>query len=58
MVYNGTTDYEGVRLLRFVLPYSAFANYTDNHDNLGFCTPDVEHCIPSGAYNLTSVNSK
>merc|ERR1711963_758291 len=54
LAYDGPSTYNGVRGLRFKLPYSAFASGLEVPENLGLCTPDPAHCIPSGAYNLTN----
>ncbi|GFN81641.1 scavenger receptor class b member 1 [Plakobranchus ocellatus] len=55
LVYNRTSSYKGVDALRFLIPYSEFFNAKDNPDNAGYCTPDVEHCLPSGAINMSDL---
>ncbi|GFS12079.1 scavenger receptor class B member 1 [Elysia marginata] len=57
LVYRGPVQVCGVDAFRYVVPFSDFANAEDNPDNAGFCTPDVNHCLPSGALNL-SVTSR
>lgn len=53
LVYNSTSSYRDIRTLRYYVPYSEFAAPSENPDNAGFCTPDINSCIPSGAYNLS-----
>ncbi|XP_012936704.1 lysosome membrane protein 2 [Aplysia californica] len=57
MCYNGSSSFMGVRTLHFTVPYSEFATASENPDNAGFCTPDIHHCIPSGAYNMTDATN-
>ncbi|XP_070552515.1 lysosome membrane protein 2-like isoform X2 [Ptychodera flava] len=44
----------GISVDRFGAPSDVFANVTDNPANAGFCTPDVEHCLPSGFLDVSN----
>ncbi|XP_055895678.1 lysosome membrane protein 2-like isoform X2 [Biomphalaria glabrata] len=56
LVYNGTSSYRGIRTLRYYVPYSEFAANAQNPENIGYCTPDPSHCLPSGVYNLSEAS--
>ncbi|KAK3738263.1 hypothetical protein RRG08_039674 [Elysia crispata] len=54
--FNTSASYKGVDVLRFLVPYSEFASAKDNPGNAGYCTPDTNHCPPSGAINMSTVS--
>ncbi|GFN91593.1 scavenger receptor class b member 1 [Plakobranchus ocellatus] len=53
LVYQKASSVAGVDSLRFAVPFSDFASPMDNPNNAGFCTPDEDHCLPSGAINMS-----
>ncbi|KAK3762026.1 hypothetical protein RRG08_013997 [Elysia crispata] len=55
LVFNHTTTVHGIDGLHFQVPYEEFASAKDYPDNAGFCTPDVDHCLRSGAINMSDL---
>ncbi|XP_070552269.1 lysosome membrane protein 2-like [Ptychodera flava] len=51
--YEKDVHYEGIRLVRFTGPSYIFANGTEYPPNAGFCTPDIDHCLPGGLLNVS-----
>lgn len=52
--YEKNIDVKGVEAKRFVGPPEVFQNVTTNPDNVGFCTPDEDHCLPGGLLNVSN----
>ncbi|RUS87275.1 hypothetical protein EGW08_004955 [Elysia chlorotica] len=52
LVYNRSTTVHGIDGLHFQIPFEEFASAQDYPDNAGFCTPDTDNCLPSGAINI------
>ncbi|KAL4234338.1 Scavenger receptor class B [Mactra antiquata] len=48
---------QGINLWRFEAPKNYLANASVNPDNVGFCTPDAEHCLGAGLFNGTNCQS-
>ncbi|GFS03119.1 scavenger receptor class B member 1 [Elysia marginata] len=53
LVFNHSTTVYGIDGLNFRVPYEEFASGKDVPEMNGFCTPDVEHCLRSGAINMS-----
>ena len=53
-IYSADVEFKGVNLMRFSAEYSYLANATINPDNIGFCTPDADHCLDTGVVNISS----
>ncbi|XP_077984685.1 lysosome membrane protein 2-like [Glandiceps talaboti] len=52
-IYEKDVYYQGIKLVRFVGPDYIFANATEYPPNAGFCTPNTDHCLPSGLMNAS-----
>lgn len=53
LIYTKPTQVKGVDAYHYAVPFSDFASAQENPENAGFCTPDVQHCLPSGAFNMS-----
>ncbi|XP_076449176.1 lysosome membrane protein 2-like [Babylonia areolata] len=48
------TAKQSISLRRYVGTAEELANYTANPDNIGFCTPGNNSCLPSGLLNISN----
>ncbi|XP_041358901.1 platelet glycoprotein 4-like [Gigantopelta aegis] len=51
--YQYTHSIKGIDVYRYLLPADTFACPAEKPDNVGFCSPDSNHCMASGVLNVS-----
>ncbi|XP_077984815.1 platelet glycoprotein 4-like [Glandiceps talaboti] len=52
--FDQPTSVHGIDCNRFHISKKTLASPEENPDNIGFCTPDANHCLPSGLLNMSN----
>ncbi|XP_063591608.1 lysosome membrane protein 2-like isoform X2 [Penaeus indicus] len=52
LTYEKDRNHFGIHVYRFIPPRDMLEDPLINHDNLCYCTPDIDHCLGAGMLNM------